>query len=251
MDQNVLDSIYHIKENIVCINEKMKESAKCKNISLSKSIDLSNALKAMNIDSVLNNMTELSQFHSTIITESQKKYDILRYHMMHKSCDINNITDLNQAASLTTSLLKLYHMRIGGFNLEDCAWNIHTNPSDELFKLDKHTVLFSNSMRKKLVNDVDSISFVKDITDCINRYLNTIIIASWRKLYDDRRDVYWIIIKLHKTENNEESKDLNNKVTENNEESKEVNNKVTENNEKSKELNNNVTENNVEVVKLD
>jgi len=214
MDQNVLNSLDRIKQNIVCVNEQLIDSAKCKNLPLSQSIELNNAFKTIDIESVLNNMTELSQLHSTIITQSQKKYDILRYHMMHKSCDMKDITDLDQAVSFTTSLLKLYHMQTGGFNLEDCACNLHTNTSDALFKIDKHTALFSNSMKLELVDDVDSISFVKDMTDCINRYLGVNIVASWKKLYDDGRDVHWIIIKLHKTE----LKELNDKITVSNEE---------------------------------
>ena len=203
MDQNVLESLDHIKQNIICINNELTYSAKCRNVPLSQSDDLDNAFKSMSIEIVLNNMEELSQLHSSIVTPEQKKYDILRYHMMHKSLDDGDIDNLDNAIHLTTNLLKLYHMRIGGFNLEDCEWNLHTNTSDMLFKLDKHTVLFSNSMRHKLVNDIDSISFVRDMTDCINRYLGNTITASWKKIYDDRKEINWIIIKLHKTESNE------------------------------------------------
>lgn len=214
MDQAVLDSLNSIKKDIEVLNEELLDCAKCRTVPLSVSDELDTILKTIDVDDLLNNMDKLTELHSTIMTNKQKQNDIIKYHMMNKSVNIDSINSLTEAINLTKKLLNLYHMNIGGFNLEDCSWNFHDSTST-LFKLNESTVVFSNSMRRKLVNDIDSITFVRDVTTSINKYLGDNIEASWKKIYDDRHDINWIIIALKDIGNDKKPKE-NAKEQENN-----------------------------------
>jgi hypothetical protein len=200
MDHNILTKIDSIKNDI----DKLNADASRFNV-----YKLDNFVENKNIDEIvanispeefLGNIDNILELHTTIISREQRIRDILRYHMNNTNITHNtNLNTLDDAALLVKTILDTYHYRAGGYNFEDCVWNMHKQTS-KLFKVDEGSIIFSNSIAETLLYDVESFRFLTDLVKFIRRHLGDKYRVKWQKINDIHRETWWVLITVSDTE---------------------------------------------------
>ena len=179
------DILESIKSDINLLNKKLALEYSTKS---DIDIDLQN-FSINNFEEDLSNLIKICK-------RSDITCDILKYILNNHKVYEATIDNLEDTIELIKQVLKIFHRKVGGEKFEDCTWNYHDN-SSKMFKLDDQTILFSNSIDEKFIDDFDTDLFILNVTDYIKQYLKSNIKLIYKKMYDDRRDIIWtcIIVK--------------------------------------------------------
>lgn len=194
MDANISALVNNIREDIHQLNYDMEHLNTYYLDEFTENKNIDNILMSAEPSKLLDKINEVLDLHSTIMSRKQKIRDLLRYHMNNKNIK-NSIDNIQDAAQLTKTILDTYHYKAGGYNFEDCGWNMHTSTS-KLFKIDDMSVVFSNSIREELLNDTESLKFLINIINFIERQLSSNLKINWKKKYDENREMWWILITI-------------------------------------------------------
>jgi hypothetical protein len=201
MDKDILAVVNNIREDIEQLNYGMNNSNTFYLDTFTENEDLDKVLMNTEPRYILEKINEVLDLHSAIVSRDQKIKDILRYHMNNRKVT-GSVDNIHDATKLVKTILDTYHYKAGGYNFEDCVWNVHTAKS-RLFKVSHKSVIFSNSMRDGLLNDTESLKFLINIVKFIKRQLGSNFKINWKKIYDDDREIWWILITVCHEESDE------------------------------------------------
>jgi predicted transcriptional regulator len=213
MEPFLKERLEKIKSNITAHNQEILDTAsKYEAPKYLSGEKLITELNGLSLDDVDRNLSKVLHLHENIIPNAQKEKDILRYYMRSRKVpDSEAIDSLDKAKSTIPKLLSLFHQKVGGFNLEDNIWNMHDS-SSKLFRVRSGTLLFSNSFRRKLANDVHTLRFINELSQCISKYLTENMSVTWKKIFDERKEIFWALIVIRdENELSDESDDENDK----------------------------------------
>ena len=197
MDTNILATINNIKKEIDQLNSDATSFDKYRVNNFVKSTRIDELLTNASPDNLLTDMDSILELHTEITPREHKIRDILRYHMNNGNV-AHTVDNFNDAIQLAKTILDTYHYRAGGFNFEDCVWNIH-GQSSKLFRVNDGSVIFSNSIKHELLHDTESFDFLSDIVKFINKHMSDDFSVKWKKVYDEHRETWWVLINLSTT----------------------------------------------------
>ena len=194
MNTDIVDTINNIKKDIDQLNSDAIRFNKYKLDNFVKSAHIDEILMNASPENLLNTTDNILELHTTITSREQKIRDILRYHMSNGNV-VHTTDNLNDATKLIKTILDTYHYRAGGYNFEDCVWNMH-DQSSKLFSVDDGSVIFSNSIKHELLHDIESFKFLSDMVKFIRKHLSDDFNIKWKKIHDEHRETWWVLIKV-------------------------------------------------------
>ena len=162
-------------------------------------IDLKNNINMKKINEIsfddnFNNDVLKEEFCKNLSYNDIENY-LYEYHMLYKEIkDEEKIKTKDEIKNTLLNLVNCYHSKIKCYGLEDIEWNLHTSNS-KLFKIKDDMIIFSNSLKKNLLNDTNTILFITNLVNCINRYLVNHK-AEYESIYDYKKEINWILIKI-------------------------------------------------------
>jgi len=188
-------SINTIESNIdTYISKINKNNYHEKFVDLKNNINMKNKINEISFDSDFNK-DDLKEEYCKNLSYNDIENDLYEYHMLHKEIkDEEKIKTIDEIKNKLLNIVNCYNSKIKCYGLEDIEWNLHTSDS-KLFKIEDNTIIFSNSLKKNLLNDTNTILFITNLVICINKYLVNHK-ADYESIYDYKKEINWILIKI-------------------------------------------------------
>ena len=104
--------------------------------------------------------------------------------------------NIKEFQKIAFSYLIRYQYNVGGNLIEDKEWIMYDYKSDD-YNLDENTILFENSVFESNINDEETLEFISDLTNLLNK-ISIDIKVEYELIKSKKESLVWIIIKCVK-----------------------------------------------------
>jgi hypothetical protein len=172
------------------MNEQIYQNSYLVEYDQSCGENLKNSQLATLIHDNFINMTqpEMLMFINKILGENEIRKTLLKYELLHYQP--NKITSFQDFQKKATHYLTKYSKRVCNIILEDSIWIMHN--TTDVFPIRDNEIIFENTMSNKAKCDQEFLSFLKNITNFLNKLCNQVKCSY--TLYDEK-DITLVLIK--------------------------------------------------------
>jgi len=156
---------------------------------------------AETINKNLHNMTydEKINTYNKITNQFKLDSELLKFEMTHYRIKPEDKTDdFNLFIEKAESILNRYTWKAGGFLYEDNEWTRYDKNKIK-YELYDNEVIFDNSLKLKLKNDIETYKFTKQLINIIKQVSDKYSVKL-KTIKDYDFDTCWVIIMIKKIE---------------------------------------------------
>lgn len=143
-----------------------------------------------------NNKNVLWNIYKKLIPKEKMLRDIITYEFLYDEPQ-TKYSNIDEIVKIALHELKKYQGVIGGFYIEDNEWIESTE--NTRFKSEENRKMIYNTIETKLCYEINQISFLKNFTKRMKKYVeNKSILVDYKIIDDERHEICWVLFVFEK-----------------------------------------------------
>jgi hypothetical protein len=176
--------------NLVC---KFDHDSNLDTIFINES---NNTNKATYINNNINKMCpkEKKILLNQLYADKRVNDELMRFVLKYLTLD-KKISTFKKCVRFVDKYLKKFHMKAGGFILEDTTWTPHNNTGIK-YPLKQNEFIFENSIKRIHKHDVATLEYLDDLKLFFDRNIDTKKFSILLNIFNGHDELCWVIFKF-------------------------------------------------------